>query len=56
MQKNHFCQVETRNGTSLVQGIESTQMVSEQIEQRELDIGSLLGKIEELQAKVEPLG
>lgn len=47
MQKNHFCQVEIRNGTSLDPGIENTQMDLEQTERREQDTGSLLGKIGE---------
>lgn len=46
-QKNHFCQAETRNGTSLVPGIENTQMDLEQTERREQDTGSRLGKIGE---------
>lgn len=54
VQKSHFCQVETRSGTSLDPGIGNTQTDSEQTERRELDIGSPPAKTGECHPRIEP--
>lgn len=51
-QKNHFCQVGIRNGTSLDPGIENTLMGLEQIEQQELGIGSQQVKTGESRVRI----
>lgn len=55
-QRNQYCRVETRSGTSLDPEIGNTRMDSGQTERQGQDTGNQLGRTGELLPKIELLG